>query len=73
MPRRKASKKAKGKMAEKTRMVPVNPFALSAMFLNYCIENGWLVREQRGNAVAYFLTDKGRRELPKLGIDISQI
>ena len=51
----------------------INPFALSALYLNYCIEKGWLLREQRGNIATYYLTKKGRKELPKMGIDVSQI
>jgi len=58
---------------KKTKDCIINPFALSALFLNYCIEKGWLLREQRGNAATYYLTEKGRKELPKIGIDVSQI
>ena len=76
MPRRR---KVKAEVVEKKEAVeimvdnPINPFALSAAFLNYCIEKGWLIRKQKGNATAYYLTKRGRRELPKIGVDISDI
>ncbi|RLI21611.1 hypothetical protein DRO54_03260 [Candidatus Bathyarchaeota archaeon] len=76
MPRKRSSKNKKKRVKEgknKDVRVPINPFALSAMFLNYCMDNGWLVREKKGNITAYYITDEGRKKLPKLGIDISQI
>ena len=71
--RGKGGKKKEVKSEKKTVKKPINPFALSAMFLNYCIENGWLVRERKGDITAYYITNKGRKELPRLGIDLSQI
>ncbi len=78
MPKRRTGKGKKKRSKDsmdknKAGRTPINPFALSAMFLNYCMENGWLIREKKGNITAYYITDEGRKKLPKLGIDISQI
>jgi hypothetical protein len=37
----------------------INPFAVGGAFLDWCIKQGWLVREGR----EYFATPKGAREL----------
>ena len=71
---KRVKSKAVGKSCVEVKLDdPINPFALSAAFLNYCIEKGWLIRRQKGTVTAYYITKKGKKELPKLGIDISEI
>ena len=48
----------------------VNPFAIGGGFLDYCVTQGWLVREGKGRSARYYVTRKGEEELPKFGIKI---
>ena len=48
----------------------VNPFAIGGGFLDYCIRQGWLVREKKGRHGKYFATKEGEKKLRKFGIEI---
>lgn len=50
--------------------MPLNQFVIGGGFLNYCVKQGWLIREGKGVKAKYFATEKGRRELIKFDIDI---
>jgi DNA-binding transcriptional regulator PaaX len=39
-------------------------------FLTYCVKQGWLTQEGKGNKTRYFATGKGRHELAKFDIHI---
>jgi len=47
---------------------PVNPFAIGGGFLEYCVQQGWLIKRGRGRAIKYYVTDAGRAALAKYGI-----
>jgi hypothetical protein len=47
---------------------PINVFAIGGGFLAYCVKQGWLIRQGRGRAVKYFVTDPGREALAEFGI-----
>lgn len=47
---------------------PVNPFAIGGAFLDYCVRQGWLIRQGRGRAMKYYVTEAGREALAKYGI-----
>lgn len=44
----------------------VDPFAISGEFLNYCVRQGWLIKE----GSVYLATKKGKTELKKFGIKV---
>jgi hypothetical protein len=46
---------------------PINPFAVGAGFLAWCVKQGWLVQQQR----EYFAHQNGARELrERFGIEL---
>ena len=47
---------------------PVNCFAIGGGFLEYCVEQGWLIRQRRGRATKYYVTEAGRKALAEYGI-----
>jgi len=47
---------------------PVNPFAIGGGFLEYCVQQGWLIRQRRGRATKYHITEAGRGALAGFGI-----
>jgi hypothetical protein len=49
---------------------PLNPFMIGGGFLTYCVKQGWLTQEGKGNKTRYFATEKGRHELAKFDIHI---
>jgi len=48
----------------------VDPSAISLMFLEHCIRQGWIVKKGSGRGTKYHVTETGRKELRKLGISI---
>ena len=62
---------------KKTEMSPdnseaklLNPFMIGGGFLTYCVKQGWLIQEGKGNKTKYFATEKGKCELAKFDIHI---
>lgn len=49
---------------------PVNPFAIGGGFLDYCIKQGWVIREGKRKNATYFVTKEGEEKLKKFGIEI---
>jgi len=47
---------------------PANPFAIGGGFLEYCVKQGWLIRQGRGRATKYYVTESGRGALAGFGI-----
>jgi len=41
----------------------LNPFAIGAGFLTYCVRQGWLIQEGKGRRVRYYATEAGREAL----------
>lgn len=52
---------------------PINPYALGAFFLEYCVKQGWLMKEGQGRATRWYLTEEGRRELSKFDVDFTKL
>jgi len=48
----------------------VDPSAISVMFIEHCLRQGWMVRKGSGRSAKYHVTETGRRELRNLGISI---
>jgi ribonuclease HI len=48
----------------------VDPSAISLMFIEHCLRQGWIIRRGSGRDTKYHITEAGRRELGKLGISI---
>ena len=40
----------------------VNPLALGAAYLDYCVKQGWLNRSGEGTAAQYTLTELGEKK-----------
>jgi len=47
---------------------PVNCFAVGGGFLEYRVRQGWLLRQRRGRATKYYVTEVGREALAGYGI-----
>jgi hypothetical protein len=47
---------------------PINPFAIGGGFLEYCVRQGWLIRQGRGRGTKYYVTQAGREALAEYGI-----
>jgi hypothetical protein len=58
------------KTSPKPGLLPVNPFAIGGGFLDYCIRQGWLVREGTVRTAKYYVTKEGIKGLGKFGIKI---
>lgn len=48
----------------------INPFAVGGRFLEYCVKQGWLMKEGKGRSAKYFVTEVGKKENKKFGIYI---
>jgi hypothetical protein len=46
----------------------VNCFAIGGGFLDYCVKQGWLIRQKHGKATKYYVTEVGRKALADFGI-----
>lgn len=53
----------------------VNPIALGAAYLDYCVRQGWLVKSGEGSAVQYALTPLGEEKLADVpfNFDLSKL
>ena len=49
---------------------PINPFAVGAQFLAYCVRQGWLVQEGSGMRARWYLTETGEEGLRTFGINV---
>jgi len=47
---------------------PVNPFAIGGAFLQYCVQQAWLVQQGHGRGMKYLVTEAGRAALAEYGI-----
>jgi len=47
---------------------PVNCFAIGGGFLEYCVQQGWLIRQRHGRATQSYVTEAGRGALAGFGI-----
>ena len=64
--------KAHGLSEEDTRgRRTVDPFEVGGAFLEFCVMQGWLIKEGKGRTAKYFVTDEGEKELRVFGIDAS--
>lgn len=52
---------------------PINPYALGAYFLEYCVKHGWLRKKGRGKSTRWYLTESGRNELSKFDVDLTKL
>jgi hypothetical protein len=53
----------------------VNPFALGAAYLDYCVRQGWLMRTGEGPTAQYELTELGQKKLADVpfNFDLSKL
>jgi DNA-binding PadR family transcriptional regulator len=53
----------------------VNPIALGAAYLDYCVRQGWLVKSGEGSTVQYALTPLGEEKLADVpfNFDLSKL
>ncbi len=58
------------RISNQARRKTVNPFAIGGGFLDYCVKQGWVIREGKGRNATYFATKEGAEELKKFGIEI---
>jgi hypothetical protein len=47
---------------------PINLFNIGKDFLDYCVKQGWLNREGKGQNVKYYVTLSGEEEIIKIGV-----
>jgi len=53
-----------------TGIARVDPSAIGSMFIEHCIRSDWIVKRGSGKAARYYVTETGRVELGRLGIEI---
>lgn len=58
------------KTQERLERRPVNPFAIGGGFLDYCVKQGWLTKEGKGRNTRYYVTEEGREELKRFGVEV---
>ena len=46
----------------------VNCFAIGGGFLEYCVKQGWLIRQKQDRGTRYYVTKAGRAALAEYGI-----
>ena len=63
-------RKGVGVQPDDSDVRPLNPFMIGGGFLTYCVKQGWLIQEGKGNKTKYFATEKGRHELAKFDIHV---
>jgi hypothetical protein len=53
----------------------VNPLALGAAYLEYCVRQGWLTKTAQGATAQYELTDLGEKKLAQVpfNFDLSKL
>jgi predicted transcriptional regulator len=53
----------------------INPFALGAAYLDYCVKQGWLAKKGEGQAAQYELTELGQKKLANVpfNFDLSKL
>ncbi len=53
----------------------VNPLALGAAYLDYCVRQGWLARSGEGPTAQYELTELGKKKLADVpfNFDLSKL
>lgn len=53
----------------------VNPFALGAAYLEYCVRQGWLTKTGEGGKAQYKLTPEGEKKLANVpfNFDLSKV
>jgi hypothetical protein len=53
----------------------VNPFALGAAYLEYCVRQGWLTKTGEGQTAQYELTTIGEKKLAEVpfNFDLSKL
>lgn len=39
-------------------------------FLEYCVKQGWLIKEGKGKNTRYFATPEGEKALARFGIEV---
>jgi hypothetical protein len=56
--------------SQEMNLKPVNPFAIGGGFLDYCVKQGWIIREGADKSAKYFVTLEGKRKLSHFGINL---
>jgi DNA-binding transcriptional regulator PaaX len=41
---------------------------VGGVFLEYCVDQGWMTRERKGGRTSYFMTEKSRKALRRCRI-----
>ncbi len=49
---------------------PINPYAVGGGFLEYCVKQGWMIREGKGRNARYYVTPEGEGKLRGFGITV---
>lgn len=45
-------------------------FSIGAQFIDYCINQGWIVETGKDNKKEWYLTEKGEKDLKKFNIKV---
>ena len=55
---------------EGEELIPINPYWVGGSFLDYCVRQGWMVKQREGRSVRYCCTPGGIGALQRFGIEI---
>jgi hypothetical protein len=54
------------------QLVPVNPYWIGGSFLEYCVRQGWMVKQRESRSLRYFCTSAGVEALVQFGIEVKR-
>lgn len=46
-------------LTKQPERIPVNPFWLGGSLLEYCVRQGWMLKERKGRSTRYYVTPAG--------------
>ena len=53
-------------------LIALNPYWVGGSFLEYCVRQGWMVKQGQGRSLRYFCTPAGMEALRRFGIEIKR-
>jgi hypothetical protein len=55
---------------ESETLIPINCFWVGGHFLDYCVSQGWMIKQREGRSTRFYCTPAGIEALKQFGIEI---
>lgn len=55
---------------EQAEPIPINCFWVGGKFMDYCVKQAWMIKQQEGKSTRYYCTPAGVDALKQFGIEI---